>query len=93
MQYACTPCYVGPPTNFSVTTTTGTAGRINCTAAPGTRRIILFAVNADGSLGSRLQVYSACGGTYGKFGSGRRFVLKAEDAKGKQSGRSNVVTI
>lgn len=87
------PTTFGPPVNFNVTISSGTTGRINCTAAPGTKRIILFAVNANGSLGSRQQVYTACGGTFAKFSTGRTFVLKAEDATGKQSGRSNTFTI
>lgn len=87
------PTTFGPPVNFSVTITSGTTGRINCTAAPGTAKIILFAVNAGDKLGSRLKVYSKCGGTYDGFGKGRVVVLKAEDRQGKQSGRSNTFTI
>jgi hypothetical protein len=88
------PAVFGPPQNFRVTITSGTTGTIHCDLAPDTRRVILFAVNADGSLGSRQQVYATCGATFTKFGKGRRFVLKAENRiTGKQSARSNVVTI
>lgn len=86
------PTSFGPPVNFRVTGLTGSTGRVECTIAPGTDKVILFRVNQDDALGSRLATGPACGFSYAKFGAGK-YVLKAEDRQGRQSGRSNQITI